>query len=138
MPRRVLIIDDDKLLRKIVKDILRLAEFEVLEAVDGTEGLDKAEHLHPDVILLDLIMPGLDGYEVCCGLKENPTTRDIPVIMVTTSTEVSLNARAYAAGALACIPKPFRREALIATIELALAPGARHPKDEEKPKKSSR
>ena len=140
MPRRVLIIGGDSLLRKTARDILKPGEYEVLEAVDGTDGLNKAEHLHPDAILLAVGMSGLDGYEVCWGLKENPATRGIPVIMVTTSAEPSLNALAYAAGALACLPKRFRREALIATIELALVQTARRPKprDDEQPRKPSR
>lgn len=119
MRERVLIIDDDAILRHMVRSILELAEYEALEAVDGPDALAQATHGHPDVILLDLMMPGMDGYETCRGLKADPATADIPVIFVTASADPALNRRAYAAGAIACIPKPFRREALLATVELA-------------------
>jgi CheY-like chemotaxis protein len=70
-------------------------------------------------------MPGIDGYEVCRSLKKDPDTRTIPVIIVTSSPDVSLDHLAYAAGAVACIRKPFRREALVAMINVALKnPGA--------------
>ncbi len=120
MPDRVLIVDDDHVVRRMAREILEIAEYEVLEAADGMDGLDKAAQSRPAVILLDLMMPGIDGYETCRGLKDNPATRDIPVIFVTASGEPALNRLAYAAGAVACIPKPFRREALIATIAVAL------------------
>ena len=123
---RVLIIDDDAILRHMVRSILELAACEVLEAMDGPDGLAQATHGHLDVILLDLMMPGMDGYETCRRLKTDPTTADIPVIFVTASADPALNRRAYAAGAVACIPKPFRREALLATINLARKQAHRH------------
>jgi CheY-like chemotaxis protein len=94
--------------------------YAVIEAADGTEGLAKAEALRPHIILLDLLMPGIDGYEVCRTLKKNPETSAIPVIIVTSSPDVTLDHLAYAAGAVACIRKPFRREALFAVINVAL------------------
>jgi CheY-like chemotaxis protein len=120
MPHQVLVIDDDHLIRQMVRDFLEGTDYVVLEAVDGMEGLALAERHQPEVILLDLVMPGIDGYEVCQGLKENPTTKAIPVIFVTSSVQSSLNHLAYTAGAVACVPKPFRREALLATVALAL------------------
>jgi len=127
MPDRVLIIDDDPILRHMVRSILELAEYEAFEAVDGPDGLAQAARRDPDIILLDLMMPGMDGYETCRGLKADPTTTDIPVIFVTASADPTLNRRAYAAGAVACIPKPFRREALLATIDLARKQALRRP-----------
>ncbi len=131
MPHRVLIIDDDHLIRQMVRDFLAGTDYEVLEAVDGVDGLDVAEHRQPEVILLDLMMPGIDGYTVCQGLKENPTTKTVPVIFLTSGAESSLNRLAYAAGAVACIPKPFRREALLATVALALKQATRRAEAEE-------
>jgi CheY-like chemotaxis protein len=124
--RRVLIVDDDPMVRRLVRDYLEIAEYEVSEAVDGSDGQIKAEAQHPDIILLDLVMPGVDGYEVCRALKLNPKTRDIPVIIATASGDVKLNHLAYAAGALACITKPFRREALEAIVGVTLAQADRH------------
>jgi CheY-like chemotaxis protein len=124
--KRVLIVDDDPMVRRLVRDYLEIAEYGVSEAVDGSDGVIKAEAQHPDIILLDLMMPGMDGYEVCRALKSNPGTREIPVIIATASGDVKLNHLAYAAGAHACITKPFRREALEAVIGLTLAQAERH------------
>lgn len=120
---KVLAVDDDRLHCRMVRDILETVGYEVIEAVDGAEGLEKAASLHPDVILLDLMMPGIDGYEVCRVLKANPETLAIPVIFLTISPDVTLDHLAYAAGAIACIRKPLRRETLVAVIDAALKSG---------------
>lgn len=120
---KVLVVDDDPLHCRMVRDILETAGYAVVEAVDGAAGLEKAATLHPDVILLDVMMPGIDGYEVCRGLKGNPDTLAIPVIFVTISPDVTLDHLAYAAGAIACVRKPLRREALLAVIAAALKSG---------------
>ncbi len=120
-PKRALIVDDEPLVRRILRDMLEDAEYTVAEARDGTEGLEKAETLRPDLILLDLMMPGVDGYTVCKGLKANPVTQAIPVVFVTASADRALNRQAYAAGAIACLPKPFRPGPVVAVIEAALA-----------------
>ncbi len=125
MAKRVLIVDDDPMIRQMLRDILEITGYTVVEASDGAEALDNAEVLHPDIILLDLMMPGMDGYTACRELKANPMTRAIPVIFVTASEDVALNRLAFAAGAVACVPKPFRREALTAIIETILASVAR-------------
>lgn len=121
MPATVLVIDDDRLIRRLIRDILEVAEFTVVEAADGTEGVTQASTLQPDLILLDALMPEVDGYETCERLKADPATQQIPVVFVTSTSDISLNQRAYALGAVACIPKPFRREALLATTHMALA-----------------
>jgi CheY-like chemotaxis protein len=125
-PVTVLVVDDDHLFCRMVQDILGTVGYTVVEAVDGADGLEKATTLHPDAILLDLLMPGIDGYEVCHGLKANPETLAIPVIFVTSSPDVTLDHLAYAAGAIACIRKPLRRDALLAVIAAALKSGAGH------------
>ncbi len=119
--KRVLIVEDEAESRMMIREMLEMSGYEASEAVDGTEGLTKAEALHPHVILLDVRMPGLDGYEVCQGLKENPETTTIPVIFLTGVDDVALNRLAFQVGAVACITKPFRREALVAVVEAALA-----------------
>ena len=117
---RILVVDDDRLLRQMVRDFLEVADFAVAEAVDGPDGLAQATASRPDLILLDLMMPGMDGYTVCRQLKANPATRDLPVIFLTASPDLSLNRQAYAAGAVACLTKPFRREALVAVVQTTL------------------
>ncbi len=123
--KRVLIVDDEALSRTIMRDFLEMAGYAVAESGDGPEGLAKAKSLRPDIILLDVLMPGLDGYEVCRRLKADPTTSPIPVVFVTVVQDPALNRLAYEAGAVACLMKPFRREALVAIIETALANAAR-------------
>jgi CheY-like chemotaxis protein len=122
-PRRVLVIDDDAQVRALVAAILESEGYEVRGATGGVEGLTLADTEPPDVVLLDLQMPGMNGYEVCRVLRHDPKTRQIPVVMVTVSDDPHLNREAYAARAHACVPKPFRKEGLIAVIEAALARG---------------
>jgi CheY-like chemotaxis protein len=123
--KRVLIVADESDSRTMIRELLAKSGYEPCEAMDGTEGLAKAEALLPNVILLDVRMSGIDGYEVCQGLKENPATKTIPVIFVTAVQESGLNRLAYKAGAVACLTKPFRHEALVAVIEAALASAER-------------
>ena len=130
--KRVLIVEDDTTTRTTIRELLTGAGFEPVEAGDGTEGLAKAEDIRPDVILLDVHMPGLDGYEVCQGLKENPKTKNIPVIFLTAVQDDALNRLAYQSGAVACLTKPFRLEALVAVIEAAIASADRQAKPKKK------
>ena len=115
---RVLAIDDDEMTRQFVTSVLQPAGYEVRTASGGVSGLQQATASPPDVVLLDVQMPDLDGYEVCRRLRQAEQTRGIPIIMLTASEDPKLNHLAYEAGAQACVPKPFRREALIATIEV--------------------
>ncbi len=122
--KRVLIVDDDPLIRQMIRGILEVATWTVTEAGDGIEGLRRAETL-PSVILLDPMMIGVDGYAVCRELKANSVTQAIPVVFVTASEDLRLNRLAYAAGAVACLSMPFRRDALIALLETAVASAER-------------
>jgi CheY-like chemotaxis protein len=117
MSTRILAIDDDDIVREFVAAALRPAGYEVMTASGGLLGLEQAFGVPPDVILLDVQMPEVDGYEVCRRLRQDVRTRKIPVVMLTASEDPKLSCLAYDAGAQACVPKPFRREALIATIE---------------------
>ena len=119
MPNRmqVLVIDDEVRDRDLVAAILQIAGYEVRHAESGAHGLEQVSAAPPDVILLDVQMPGMDGYEVCRLLRRAPGTRKIPVIMITASDDPALNSRAYAVGAQACVPKPLRGNALIATVQ---------------------
>ncbi len=122
---RILVVDDDRLLRQMVRDFLEAAGFAVSEAVDGPDGLAQAATLQPDLILLDVMMPGMDGYTACRTLKAEPPTHAIPVVFLTASRDPHLTRQAFAAGAVACLTKPFRREALLAVIN-ALLQGVAH------------
>lgn len=124
MPQRILVIDDDQVIRQFVAVVLEPAGFTVHSAPDGAEGLAMAAAEPPDLVLLDVMMPGLDGYQVCQALGQEEATAAVPVIMLTASPEPALNRKAYAAGAKACVPKPFRAESLIATMHAVLAAGS--------------
>ena len=117
---RILVVDDDQLIRQMVRDFLEVADFAVAEAVDGGDGLAQAAALQPDLILLDLMMPEVDGYEVCRRLQADPATQAIPMIFLTASSNLDLNRKAYALGAVACLTKPFRREALLTVVQTTL------------------
>lgn len=119
--KRVLVIDDDAEAQSLVAAILGPAGYTVQGAMGGAQGLLLAEADRPDLVLLDLQMPGMDGYEVCRLLRRGTKTRHIPVIMVTASDDPTLHRKAYALGAQACVPKPIRQGALISTIQVVLA-----------------
>ncbi len=123
--KRVLIVDDEATLRTGLREFLEWSGYVPAEAADGTEGLAKAERLRPHVILLDVRMPGIDGLEVCRRLKANPKTRPIPVVILIGVEDDKEGRLAYAAGAVACLSKPFRLNALVAVIEAAIASAAR-------------
>ncbi|HSB81280.1 MAG TPA: response regulator [Candidatus Methylomirabilis sp.] len=130
--KRVLLVEDDGDTRAMMQKLLDRAGYKYAEAADGTEGLTQAERTHPDVILLDVRMPGLDGFEVCRRLKQNPATAAIPVIFLTAVLDLMLNRLAFNAGAVACITKPFRTEALVAVIEATIANVERRAKPKRK------
>ncbi len=117
MGKRVLVIDDEAHLRDVVTAYLEPVGYEVLSAETGEAGFLLANKDWPDIILLDLALPDMDGYEVCGLLRHGHGTRQVPVVMFTASNDPALTRRAYAAGAQACILKPFRREALIAVLQ---------------------
>jgi CheY-like chemotaxis protein len=121
VPRRILVIDDELSVRVLIEAVLGPAGYEIRSAAGGVAGLTLADAEPPDIVLLDVQMPGMDGYEVCRILREGPRTRSIPVVMLTASDDPALNRKAYAAGAHACVPKPFRQEGLIAAIEAVVA-----------------
>jgi DNA-binding response OmpR family regulator len=87
-PPLILIVDDNRSLVNMIAGVLHKRDYEVITAFDGLEGLLKAQDEKPDLIVLDIVMPRLDGYEVCHRLQENPETKHIPVIMLTVKGQV--------------------------------------------------
>jgi PAS domain S-box-containing protein len=116
--RRVLVIEDDPSVRDYLSIALRKQEFEVLVAPDGETGLALAGQEHPATILLDLRLPGIDGFTVLQALKRSPDTAEIPVIVVTGSDGLLVNARArvLSLGAADFVAKPFEMDALVEEI----------------------
>lgn len=129
--RRALVIDDDAATRELIGTFLEAAGYEVLAADGGEAGIALAATSSPHIIILDLVMPGMDGYAVCRALGSHPTTRLVPIIMITGSDDPTLTRNAFAAGARACVPKPFRREALLAAMRAVVAGRARRDRADE-------
>ena len=117
MSRLVLAIDDDKLVHKIIEDALA-ESCNLIHAKNGDEGLRLALKYQPDIILLDVEMPGLNGFEVCEKLKKSPDTFEIPVMFLSSRTDISERMRGYNSGAADYIVKPFNREELLARINV--------------------
>ena len=114
----VFLIDDNPKNLQVAANMLRLANYKVLIADSGKEGLAKIEKYMPDIILLDIMMPVMDGYEVCMKLKSNEKTKDIPVIFLTAKTETESIAKGFEAGGVDYITKPFNSKELLARIQI--------------------
>jgi len=82
MPKTILIVEDDTILRDLISQKLKKANYDIVEAVDGEEGLKKAKEKKPDIILLDLILPGIDGFGVLEQIKKDPNIDKIPVVIL--------------------------------------------------------
>ncbi|RPI07223.1 MAG: response regulator [Zetaproteobacteria bacterium] len=123
-PATILWIDDDRLLLSFCCDALNQRGYRTLVAADGTSGIETAKTERPDLIILDVVMPGMDGIEVCRRLRAEPATRDTPIILLTAfhSPKVSLKGRE--AGATSTIRKPFGPEHIIDAIGKILGPKA--------------
>jgi PAS domain S-box-containing protein len=117
----VLLIDDDPTNLGVISDCLSGAGLEVLIARDGESGLQKARYARPHIILLDAVMPGLDGFETCRRLKSDAATKDIPVLFMTALTGTRDKVRAYEAGAADYVTKPVQVEELLARVRAHLA-----------------
>ena len=105
--RRVLMADDDPALRRLIVTTMGTDDFEVLQAVDGEQALEMAREHHPALVLLDVNMPKLDGFEVCQQLKSDPDTAGIKIVMLTARGADVDRARAHEAGADDYFIKPF-------------------------------
>jgi len=119
-PARILVVDDEPINLELMEALLTPVGYEVSVAGGGEEGLAAALRDKPDLILLDLMMPVLSGFEVCARLKSNPETQDIPVLFVTALTNPGSKERALAAGGDDFITKPVQRPELLTRVEALL------------------
>ena len=124
MSKRILVIEDHEDNRRILRDLLTSAGYEPIEAVTGEEGVALAETHHPDLILMDIQLPGLDGYEATRRIKANPTLRHIPVIAVTSYALSGDEAKAKEVGCDGYVAKPFSPRALLAKVREYLPAGS--------------
>jgi CheY-like chemotaxis protein len=117
---KVLLVEDEDQLRRVMKDLLERDGYIVAEARDGVQALDQVDRYAPDIIVLDLNLPGLDGYSVLQQLRSRPATRAIPVMVLTAKGDEDNEVRVFELGADDFITKPFRARALSARLEAVL------------------
>jgi type II secretory ATPase GspE/PulE/Tfp pilus assembly ATPase PilB-like protein/CheY-like chemotaxis protein len=116
----VLLVEDEEQLRRVMKDLLQREGYTVAEARDGIQALDEVDRHAPDVIILDLNLPGIDGYSVLAQLRSRPATREIPVMVLTAKGDEDNEVRVFELGADDFVTKPFRARSLTARLEAVL------------------
>ena len=124
MPTCILLVDDEAPVRELVSEILRQHAYRVLVAKDGVEAISTAQREHPALVILDFLMPGMDGVEVCRILKQGRTTSNVKVIMLTIMADFATRQRALAVGADGYLTKPFATQELLEMIEDVLGSAA--------------
>jgi two-component system, cell cycle response regulator DivK len=121
MTKRILIVEDTEDNRQLLRDLFASTDYELIEANDGGEGVAAAETLRPDLILMDIQLPVLDGYEAARLIKSNPLLRHIPIVAVTSYALSGDDAKAFEAGCDAYISKPFSPRQLLSKVRELLA-----------------
>lgn len=119
MPK-ILVAEDEKDIRELIGFTLRFAGLDVELAANGTEAIERALQLQPDLIILDVRMPKMTGYEVCRQLKDNPATSDIPVVFLSAKGQETEIEQGLASGALEYIVKPFAPDDLSNQVKAIL------------------
>jgi two-component system sensor histidine kinase ChiS len=120
MKNTILVVDDNPTNLRVLVDYLEEVGFEVLAAEDGETAIDLLQYTLPDIILLDVMMPGIDGFETCRRLKNDSTTKDIPVIFMTALSDTDDKVEGLQAGAVDYITKPLQHEEVLARIKTHL------------------
>ena len=120
MAHRILLVDDEKDLLELVKVRLEANGFDVMTARDGLEALEKARGEKPDLVILDVMLPKLNGYEVCTLLKQDPRYQNIPIVLFTAKTQEEDEKTGVGCGANAYVRKPFQPQELLEKIRSLL------------------
>jgi two-component system, sensor histidine kinase and response regulator len=115
--QHILLVDDNPINLKLLSEIINADGWKTLMATDGESALEQAEYAQPYLILLDVMMPGIDGFETCRRLKANSRTESIPIIFVTAFSDTTTKVRAFELGAVDYITKPFRDKEVIARVK---------------------
>jgi len=118
---RILIVDDDPVIVRLLQINFRLVGYDVDTAFRGEEALERIHEDLPDAIVLDVMMPGIDGWEVCRQLKASPTLRHVPVVVLSARTQDEDRDRGYALGVEEYVTKPFDPADLVEIVRRALA-----------------
>ncbi|MCY7286167.1 MAG: response regulator, partial [Cyanobacteria bacterium CAN_BIN43] len=116
----ILVVDDNPTNLSVIVEYLESENFTILIAQDGESGLKRARYAHPDLILLDVLMPGMNGFETCCQLKQDKATSAIPVIFMTALSSTEDKVKGFETGAVDYVTKPVQREELLARIKIHL------------------
>lgn len=116
----ILVVDDNHNNLEVLSDTLAKAGFQVAVAIDGETALEQIQYYKPELILLDVMMPGIDGYQTCQRIKTNPDTFDIPIIFMTALSDTEHKVKGFALGAVDYITKPFQREEVLARVRVQL------------------
>ncbi len=120
----VLVVDDDRATRLLLRRVMEHDGYRVAEAIDGIKGIEAYLTLHPDIVLLDAIMPGLEGFDACQQLRSAPGGHRTPVLMITSLDDKASVDHAFAVGADDYVTKPFHWPALRARVRDLLARGS--------------
>ncbi len=123
MTKRVLVIEDSQVIQRLIEVCLRPAGFEVHVRSDGPTGLEAAREMLPDLVVLDVGLPGMDGWEVLSRLRNDDRTRDVTVLVLTAHAQEETRAKADEGGADAFLTKPFRPNELRAIASELTGPG---------------
>ncbi len=121
MKKKILLIDDDKNMVRMLKIRLESEGFNVLSAYDGEEGIEKTLKEKPNLIILDIMLPKMDGYQVCHKLKEDKKTWDIPVLMLTAKDDLESRFIGLFSGAIEYMSKPYESKTLLRNIKQMLS-----------------
>jgi DNA-binding response OmpR family regulator len=116
MDKKILLIEDDPVSRKMMELILNKEGFQVLTSANGLEGLRKARTESPDLLILDVMLPGLDGFEICYRLRGDPDTARLPILILSAKGQDSDRNAALQVGASAFLPKPVDRQVLLSKV----------------------
>jgi signal transduction histidine kinase len=128
----ILIVDDNQTNLDVLFELLKNYGFKVLVAQDGESAIEQIQYIHPDLILLDIMMPGIDGFETCRRLKEDPPTQDIPIIFMSALSDTVDKVKGFQTGAVDYITKPFQHEEVLSRIDTHLTIRSLQKKLEEK------
>ena len=131
MGKKILLVDDDPGITKVMRIRLCAAGYELTVARDGYEGLEAAQRQRPDVVLLDIVLPGMDGFEVIRRLKTLPELSDVPVVFLSAHAQGAARHRTQAAGGACFLPKPYDAGQLMAVIEALAGSRAGAPENVE-------
>ena len=123
-----LLLIDDCVAQRDLYEMALAPEFQILTATRGEDGLDLAVVRHPDAIVLDVMMPGLDGWDTCTSIKSHAATADIPVVLLTGAGDVDLSSHATAVGAVALLKKPCPADRLRDVVLMAIGRSACTPR----------